>query len=299
MATTEREITAPGRPVRRAGALHPDARGWSRRPMLAANLKGRAGRKKRWDYWNVNSDEIVVGLTFADIDYAGLANVWVMEHAHRVPGERRRAEAVRSRAGAARPGVHRHDARTTTQGSALQIDETDEHTRLRGSGTLAAGSRWRWISSRQAGGPRVAERGDPVERPHVPVHVQAEHPSRHGHRARGRTGVDPRRGPRRLGHAGPRSGHLAVLEPVELGCRERSLRRPSWACSSAASGPSAPAPPRTHCASTACCRRSARSWSGPTTGTHPMGPWRVRTPVVRPGRRHAHAHVRPLRRPPT
>ena len=47
---------------------------------LTANLKGRAGRKKRWDYWNVNTDEIVVTMTFADIDYAGLANVWVMEH---------------------------------------------------------------------------------------------------------------------------------------------------------------------------------------------------------------------------
>jgi hypothetical protein len=49
--------------------------------MLNANLRGRWGRKKRWDYWAVITDELVVSCVNAHIDYAGLANVWVMEHA--------------------------------------------------------------------------------------------------------------------------------------------------------------------------------------------------------------------------
>lgn len=80
MTTTEREIVEPVDLCDSRGRLLPAARGWARQPMVRANLKGRPGRKKRWDYWNINSDEIVVAMTVADIDYAGLANVWVMEH---------------------------------------------------------------------------------------------------------------------------------------------------------------------------------------------------------------------------
>ena len=78
---TEREITEPVDLCDTKGRLNPAARGWSRQPMLRANLKGRRGRKKRWDYWSIITDEVVVGLVYADVDYAGLANVWVMEHA--------------------------------------------------------------------------------------------------------------------------------------------------------------------------------------------------------------------------
>ena len=54
---TEREITEPVDLCDGRGRLNPDARGWSRQPVLRANLVGRHGRKKRWDYWNVNTDE--------------------------------------------------------------------------------------------------------------------------------------------------------------------------------------------------------------------------------------------------
>ncbi|MGB8858609.1 MAG: DUF2804 domain-containing protein [Ilumatobacteraceae bacterium] len=77
----EREITAPVDLCDAHGRLNPDARGWSRQPLLRANLRGRWGRKKRWDYWAVITDQLVVSFVYADIDYAGLANVWVMEHA--------------------------------------------------------------------------------------------------------------------------------------------------------------------------------------------------------------------------
>ena len=138
MTTSEREITAPVDLCDARGHLHPDARGWARHPMLRANLKARAGRKKRWDYWNVNSDEVVVGMTFADIDYAGLANVWVMEH----------ATAFQASAGVLRPfgkglvlpeQVCTGTMRYTDKAFRLQIDETDERTRLRASGTSPHG----------------------------------------------------------------------------------------------------------------------------------------------------------------
>lgn len=78
---SEREITTPVDLCDSRGRLNPAARGWARQPMLRANLRHRWGRKKRWDYWAVITDEVVVSFVHADIDYAGLANVWVMEHA--------------------------------------------------------------------------------------------------------------------------------------------------------------------------------------------------------------------------
>ena len=78
---SEREITTPVDLCDARGRLNPAARGWARQPMLRANLRRRWGRKKRWDYWAVITDEVVVSFVHADIDYAGLANVWVMEHA--------------------------------------------------------------------------------------------------------------------------------------------------------------------------------------------------------------------------
>lgn len=81
MATHEPEITGPVDLCDGHGRLHDAARGWSRTPMLRANLRRAHGRKKAWDYWCAISDEIVVSFVYADVDYAGLANVWVMEHA--------------------------------------------------------------------------------------------------------------------------------------------------------------------------------------------------------------------------
>ena len=75
---SERELTEPvelcvGR------RLAPAARGWSRRPALTANLRGARGRKKRWDYWCVITPEVIATMVVADIDYAGLAGVWVLD----------------------------------------------------------------------------------------------------------------------------------------------------------------------------------------------------------------------------
>lgn len=79
--TTEHEITAPVDLCDERGRLHAPAQGWSRRPLHRANLRGAFGRKKRWDYWCVISDEVVMSLTYADVDYLGLASVWVLDRA--------------------------------------------------------------------------------------------------------------------------------------------------------------------------------------------------------------------------
>ncbi len=57
------------------GRLNPDAVGWSRRPLHRCNLRGAWGRKKRWDYWCVTSDDLLLGITYADLDYLGLVTV--------------------------------------------------------------------------------------------------------------------------------------------------------------------------------------------------------------------------------
>jgi hypothetical protein len=56
--------------------LNPAARGWSRRPLHRANLRGHFGLNKRWDYWAVLAGDLVVSSVYADIDHFGLADVW-------------------------------------------------------------------------------------------------------------------------------------------------------------------------------------------------------------------------------
>ncbi len=79
MTTSEPELTGPVDLCRPGGVLlNPAARGWSRRPLHRANLRGRWGRTKRWDYWAVLTDRWVVALVYADVDYLGLVEVsWI------------------------------------------------------------------------------------------------------------------------------------------------------------------------------------------------------------------------------
>ena len=79
MSTQEPELTGPVDLCLPDGRhLNPAARGWSRQPWHRANLHGGWGRTKRWDYWAVLTEDLVVTLTFADVDYLGLAVVgWI------------------------------------------------------------------------------------------------------------------------------------------------------------------------------------------------------------------------------
>ena len=77
MPTHEREIVAPVDLADPSGrVLNDAARGWSRRPLHRANLAGRWGRNKRWDYWAVLAGDVVMSVTYADVDYLGIADVW-------------------------------------------------------------------------------------------------------------------------------------------------------------------------------------------------------------------------------
>jgi hypothetical protein len=77
MATHEREISQAVELCRPDGrTLNPGACGWARRPDLTANLRGGWGRTKRWDYWCVLAGDLVVAVTYADVDYLGLATIW-------------------------------------------------------------------------------------------------------------------------------------------------------------------------------------------------------------------------------
>ncbi len=78
--THEREITrAVDLCLSDGGTLAPDARGWSRVPLHTANLRGGWGRTKRWDYWCVLASDLIVSVTYADVDYLGMANVWWLD----------------------------------------------------------------------------------------------------------------------------------------------------------------------------------------------------------------------------
>ncbi len=77
MTTHEPELTEPVLLCDPSGTrLNPAARGYSRTPLLTANLAGGWGRTKRWDYWAILAGDLVMAVTYADVDYIGMATVW-------------------------------------------------------------------------------------------------------------------------------------------------------------------------------------------------------------------------------
>jgi len=57
------------------GRLNRGAIGWSRQPLVRANLSGHWPRKKRWNFWNWISPRFVFSVTLADIDYAAFCQM--------------------------------------------------------------------------------------------------------------------------------------------------------------------------------------------------------------------------------
>jgi hypothetical protein len=77
VGTHEHEITGPVELCLPNGkTLSPAAKGWSRTPLHDANLRGRWGRTKRWDYWGILAGDLTIAVTYADVDYLGIASVW-------------------------------------------------------------------------------------------------------------------------------------------------------------------------------------------------------------------------------
>lgn len=66
--TTENEITEAVELCDAHGRLNPAAVGWSRKPIISANLKGW-GRNKRFEYWCITSPEAIAALNVSHGDY--------------------------------------------------------------------------------------------------------------------------------------------------------------------------------------------------------------------------------------
>jgi hypothetical protein len=77
--TTEPELRAPLDECLPDGTLHRAAIGYSRVPLHRCNVRGHAGRKKKWNFWCVTSREFLLAITYADLDYLGLAAVWFVD----------------------------------------------------------------------------------------------------------------------------------------------------------------------------------------------------------------------------
>src|SRR6185503_1280639 len=75
-AMAEREIAALVE-LSDGGGVRAEALGWSRRPLHRCRVDGPWGRRKRWHHWCVTSPREIVSLTFADLDWAGLAAIAV------------------------------------------------------------------------------------------------------------------------------------------------------------------------------------------------------------------------------
>ena len=71
----ERELTGAVDLCDARGRLNPAAVGWSRTPLVRANLSGHWLRKKRWNFWNWIAPDFVLSVTLADIDYAAFCAV--------------------------------------------------------------------------------------------------------------------------------------------------------------------------------------------------------------------------------
>ena len=138
--THEREITEPTTLCRPDGrTLNPDARGWSRVPLLDCNITGTWGRKKRWDYWGVLTPTHALSVTYADVDYIGITDVWWAEMATGRTGGRNRVAP-----GAA--GIHLPDRpgtkplRSVARNQVIDLTDDDRGTRLSAAWTEPDGT---------------------------------------------------------------------------------------------------------------------------------------------------------------
>ena len=136
MTTHEREITTPIELATANGRrLNSAAKGWSRRPLHRANLRGGWGRTKRWDYWAILAGDLVVSAVYADVDYIGLADVWWADLAEgRTGGRGIAAPGARGISLPERPGT----APLRVQRRHFELDITDAD-----DGTTRIEARWK------------------------------------------------------------------------------------------------------------------------------------------------------------
>ncbi len=79
----EPELTVPVDLCDARGNLNLNAVGWSRQPLHTCNITGHTPRKKRWNYWCLNTDSMLFSATVADVDHYVLAFVYLFDFAAR------------------------------------------------------------------------------------------------------------------------------------------------------------------------------------------------------------------------
>ncbi|QDX91710.1 DUF2804 domain-containing protein [Brevibacillus laterosporus] len=70
---SEREITEQIVLCDKRGRLRPEAIGWSRHPFHNCQIPGHVGRKKKWNFWFIASDQVIITVAVCHLDYIGLA----------------------------------------------------------------------------------------------------------------------------------------------------------------------------------------------------------------------------------
>ena len=75
----EPELLTPVKLCMPDGHLNREAVGWSRHPMHECNLPASLARKKKWNYWAVNSDRLLFSATIADVDILQLGSAYIYE----------------------------------------------------------------------------------------------------------------------------------------------------------------------------------------------------------------------------
>lgn len=140
MTTHEHEVTAPTMLCLADGRrLNPAALGWSRRPLLTANLRGNRARTKRWDYWAVLTDDAAVAVTYGDIGYVGSVAIWWVDLTTGESGGREvLAPGGRGMALPDDPGAA--PLRYRSRDLSVEISENAHGTRIEGAWTDPDGS---------------------------------------------------------------------------------------------------------------------------------------------------------------
>lgn len=127
---TERELREPVALALADGRLNMEAIGWSRRPVQTCDLPGPWGRRKQWDYWCVITDTHLLSVTYANLDYLGMASAWFLDFSSGLSLER--AVASPFAIGFDQPAtVGGGDIHWSGLGLDLDIVEEDGGTRLR------------------------------------------------------------------------------------------------------------------------------------------------------------------------
>ncbi len=147
--THEREVTEPVQLCLPGGTtLNPLARGWSRVPMHDCNLAGTPGRKKRWDYWAVLGPTHTLSVTYADIDFLGITDVWWADlRSGRTGGRNRSVPGAAGISLPDRPGTAPLRSAARHQVLDLTDDRAAPACRPRGPRPTAPPRRWTCSSS--------------------------------------------------------------------------------------------------------------------------------------------------------